>query len=114
MNPEDMQDPAVNNLEDMSPDEAAASLSFATMLQEGMMPQAPMEGEEVEEQPVEEQVVEEKPEKNIEAEPLPENDEFETKVLDEIAEIKAEIQELIDEEDEEEVKEEPQKDGQEK
>lgn len=101
---ETMQDPAVDNLEDMSPDEAAASLSFATMLQEGMMPQAP----------VEEEVVEEKPEKNIEAEPLPENDEFETKVLDEIAEIKAEIQELIDEDDEEEVKEEPQKDGQEK
>ncbi|MEK9207497.1 MAG: hypothetical protein AAB922_03385 [Patescibacteria group bacterium] len=73
MNEEQMQQP------NMTPDEAAASLSFATMLSEGMMPQAPQEAPvssetapgseetpEQEELPMEEEMPEEKPEEDTE------------------------------------------------
>lgn len=48
------------NVQDMSPDEAAAALSFATQMSGKLMPQAPME-EQMEEQPQESMQTEEEP-----------------------------------------------------
>lgn len=108
MNPEEMQQ------SNMTPDESAAALAFATKLSEGMMPQAPQEstqepdlplGEEMAEEqesiPKEEPIIEEKPveawaeEEQIE----PEEDETSKKV-DELSksfdEFKGEVKGMIE------------------
>lgn len=67
MNPEEIQGP-MSTAPELTPDEAAASLSFATMLSEQLMPkEMPMEGEMTEGEPTEEAPEVPQPEVDIEA-----------------------------------------------
>lgn len=91
------------NVNELTADEAAASLSFATRLSEQfLMPKMQPEEEMTEEAPEEEEMTEETDTSNVKAKKIetPEED-FESEVMDELTEIKGQIQELLKEDSEE-------------
>lgn len=87
----------------LTPDEAMASLAFTTQMQEQMM--MPKEEEMTEEAPAEEVPEEVVPEQqkveNLNTQKLPENDDqFQTDVMDKLAKLESEVSELLAEEKE--------------
>lgn len=98
--------------QELTPDEAAAALAFATNISEGMMPQAPMDEqsqmgepapeqptEEIAEQPQELEEIEDEPEIDIEEKLDTFKKDVEAMVKKEISGIKDLIKEALNEEE---------------
>lgn len=85
--------------QEMTPEEAKASMGIATMLQQQLMPQAPMEGQETQESaPGQEQAPETD---NQPEEPEEANNEELEEIKDEISALREEIKQALTEDENE-------------
>lgn len=81
---------------DLSPDEAAASLAFATNLQENSMPQAPVE----QEMAPQDEMISQEPQDGAMAEDTDIEAIVEAKVEEKMADLREELKSALDEEEE--------------